>query len=524
MVPPSLAVTAVNVVEAALKSPGMEELAALGERMSAKSGHAGSDAVEALAAAPVAVVRSIALLLQAKAAEALQIITDGDDGDDGDDGEAAMAEGDDGAAAAVAAALSADRRALCHRALAAAAVVVRRVLEHCGDATPAVLLPAATLLHDTVLLASAFPAPAQDAVAVMCEAWWHSEKPGRENLVTKTAPYLVFLALSTRRATEVKRLNSMRHAFSMFDWDDDATILSLKKLLLRCAFAPQFLRSAEGRRFLSFLFTLHPGTTRDLMAIVRNQIPVARKSILAHYGDVLFRAWRCAGGECLHEIERVGVQGLADAALLASTPQMAASLRAVLCGFHAQKAYRGVDAMLLRLYEPILFRALSAANPAVRRNACSLLVDVFPLQDPEADVEVTDGLLARQAGIISQLMGDAAPAVRAAAVGGICRILNTFWELVPAPTTAAFLAKLVDGLARDAAASSVRAAVCEGLTRLVDNPLAQPVLRAVLPRLAPLIGDSAGRVRVALVNPEIRTLDSTPYFALPEPYTLIPKS
>jgi hypothetical protein len=52
---------------------------------------------------------------------------------------------------------------------------------------------------------------------------------------------------------------------------------------------------------------------------------------------------------------------------------MAANLRTVLNGFHAQKAHRGVDAMLLRLYEPVLFRALAAANPAVRRNACALL-------------------------------------------------------------------------------------------------------------------------------------------------------
>ena len=110
------------------------------------------------------------------------------------------------------------------------------------------------------------------------------------------------------RATEVKRLNNMRQALSMFDWDDEESILSLKKLLLRCAFAPQFLRGAEGRRFLSFLFTLHPGTTRDLMAIVRNQIPAGRKSVLEHYGDVLFRAWRCAGEQCLREIEREGVQ------------------------------------------------------------------------------------------------------------------------------------------------------------------------------------------------------------------------
>ena len=49
-------------------------------------------------------------------------------------------------------------------------------------------------------------------------------------------------------------------------------------------------------------------------------------------------AGRCADAECLEEIERVGVQGLAEAALLASTPQMAANLRTVLNGFHAQKA------------------------------------------------------------------------------------------------------------------------------------------------------------------------------------------
>ena len=277
-----------NVVEAALKAKDLEELAVLGERMSAKTGNAGNDAVEALVASPVATIRGMGRLLEAKALEALQSIADGDAADN----EAARAE----------------HKALCHRALASAAVVTRRTLEHGGVAAPAALKPAATLLHDMILLAPEFPTHTQDAVASMCEHWWHSEKPGREELVTKTTPYLVVLALTTGRATEVKRLNNMRQALSMFDWDDEESILSLKKLLLRCSFAPQFLRSAEGRRFLSFLFTLHPGTTRDLMAIVRNQIPAGRKSVLEHYGDVLFRAWRCAGEECLREIEREGVQ------------------------------------------------------------------------------------------------------------------------------------------------------------------------------------------------------------------------
>ena len=39
-----------------------------------------------------------------------------------------------------------------------------------------------------------------------------------------------------------------------------------------------------------------------------------------------------------------------------------------------------MDGLLHRLYTPILFRALQAANSAVRLNALQLLVDVFPLQ------------------------------------------------------------------------------------------------------------------------------------------------
>lgn len=69
-----------------------------------------------------------------------------------------------------------------------------------------------------------------------------------------------------------------------------------------------------------------------------------------------------------------------QAAISASTQPMAAALRRVLDGFHREKASPGVDALLLRLYRPILFRALAAANPAVRRNALGLLLDAFPLQ------------------------------------------------------------------------------------------------------------------------------------------------
>lgn len=42
---------------------------------------------------------------------------------------------------------------------------------------------------------------------------------------------------------------------------------------------------------------------RELGAIVRNQVPAARPSVLSAYGEVLFRAARDASGACAYEVE-----------------------------------------------------------------------------------------------------------------------------------------------------------------------------------------------------------------------------
>lgn len=64
------------------------------------------------------------------------------------------------------------------------------------------------------------------------------------------------------------------------------------------------------------------------------------------------------------------------------------------------------------------------------------------IQDPEAEAEPADELLTRQFTAISDGLGDAAPAVRAAAVGGLCGLLNMFWELLPAPVIAGYLKRI----------------------------------------------------------------------------------
>lgn len=78
----------------------------------------------------------------------------------------------------------------------------------------------------------------------------------------------------------------------------------------------------------------------------------------------------------------VVVQNLMLAALHGSSQGLVANIRRVLSELHRSKKLGGVgsvDGMLVRLYEPILFRALTATNAGVRRNALHLLLDAFPL-------------------------------------------------------------------------------------------------------------------------------------------------
>ena len=59
----------------------------------------------------------------------------------------------------------------------------------------------------------------------------------------------------------------------------------------------------------------------------------------------------------------------------------------------------------------------------------------FPVQE-------SDELLQRQFEELSKGLQDDAPAVRVTVASGICSVLNMYWELVPAGTTAAYLKRL----------------------------------------------------------------------------------
>lgn len=56
--------------------------------------------------------------------------------------------------------------------------------------------------------------------------------------------------------------------------------------------------------------------------------------------------------------------------------------------------------MLFRLSDPFLWRSLKVANGNARANALALLLEIFPLRDPDFLAPEQDDLLSKQCTII----------------------------------------------------------------------------------------------------------------------------
>lgn len=141
-----------------------------------------------------------------------------------------------------------------------AAIILKRI-ESTNDSHSS-MLGAVEVLHDLLIpLDDIVPGALSLKVTIarICEKWWISESDGADNLVTQLLPHLLIAGLSpTAHDSDIKRLYAIRTTLQLLDFDDDS-IESIKSLLLRCFISPAFLRVPDGKRFLSYLFTVHEG-------------------------------------------------------------------------------------------------------------------------------------------------------------------------------------------------------------------------------------------------------------------------
>ncbi|KAI4315064.1 hypothetical protein L6164_027911 [Bauhinia variegata] len=363
--------------------------------------------------------------------------------------------------------------------------------------SPTDLLPGVQVLHDNLIKFDE-DSDLSSAIGFLCEQCWKDNFPGRELLISQFIPFLLSRSLTLKKKVDVHRVCMLREAFAMFDFEDES-IVDLKFLLLRCIISPLYFKTEDGRRFLSFVFGLNDNLIRELLAMIRAQIPFGRKSTLEAYSDILFRSWKAAERGSRDVIENRFLQNLIEGAIHASSSTFASYIRKVLGGFISQRAFDGVEKMLFRLAEPLLFRSLQVANSNVRQNALHLLLDMFPLEDPGAPKMERDALLDEQFLLLERLLTDNCPEVRTIAVEGCCRILRLFWQIISAHAKARVIKKIFDEVSHDVC-SEVRLCVLNGIIYLIGNSESHRILKLLLPKLQHLMLDNALTVRVAAAD------------------------
>ncbi|KAL8158688.1 hypothetical protein V2J09_000225 [Rumex salicifolius] len=363
--------------------------------------------------------------------------------------------------------------------------------------SPEDLLPCVRLLHDNLVLFESDSVLLSE-VSSLCEEWWKEELEGRELLISQFIPLLLSRSLTLKKKVDLHRVYVLREALLQFDFEDES-IEDLKLLLVRCVISPLYVKNEDGRKFLAFTFGLSLQLLKEILAMIKSQIPFGKKSMLEAYGEVVFRGWKSVDADLKMEIEEGFLQGLIDGAIHASSAPFAAGIRRVLGGFVNQRTTEGVEKLLFRQAEPVIFRSLQVANSNVRQNALHLLLDLFPLEDPDATKEVKDTFLEKQFFLLERLFVDDCPDIRVVAVEGCCRILHLFWELIPSSIITKFLTRAFDDMSHDIS-SDVRLSTLNGIIYLLGNPHSHEIMKVLLPRLGHMILDSVLSVRAATID------------------------
>ncbi|NWT68897.1 CNDG2 protein, partial [Prunella himalayana] len=341
-----------------------------------------------------------------------------------------------------------------------------------------------------------------DAIQRVCEMWWEKGLEGKEQL-GKTL-FVILLRKSLNKAAtgaDIVRVWNLHQTLLCFDYDSDESN-EVKDLLLHCFMSVKHIKKEEGRRLLSFLFSWNVNFIKMIHGTVKNQLQFFPRSLVENISEVYFRAWKKVSGEFIEVLEYKCIQDFMHHGihLPRSTP-VHSKVREMLSYFHKQsKVRQGVEEMLYRLYQPILWRALKARNSEVRANAAFLFVDAFPVRDPSFTAEEMDSEIQKQFEELFSLLEDPHPVVRSTGILGVTQIISKYWEMIPPTILADLLKKLTGDLACDITSADVRCSVFKCLPIILDNKLSHPLLEQLLPATKHSLHDNSEKVRVAFVE------------------------
>ncbi|CAK8692433.1 unnamed protein product [Clavelina lepadiformis] len=388
---------------------------------------------------------------------------------------------------------------------------------------PVGLLSVVLILHGSILDFGNHSSRLAKNICTVCIEWWERNLINKEEVVLNVLIYLLNDVLGaglsakafSTSSTKLNEIFKIQKALTQFDFSDGIAINAnqdieyvqeLKQLLVASFVHPAFLKAMNGRKFLAHVMLLH----EDLMKAVHRNIvcnvtsPSKSKHFEA-YGNIYYLAWNLAEEEFKDKVEDFCIQDVMFKAIHAHHEGESATIfvayRSMLNAIVCHKGVLQVSHMVTRLYAPIIWRSLKAVNAMVRSNAANLLFDAFPLREPsDALGQDRDELLQRQFSTFEELLMDTHPQIRTIAVFGICKVLNLYWDVIPAQVIAVLARNLYTNLAFDCSSIHVRVAVCKGTVILLGNPCSHPLLQRLLPVIGPCLHDTSEKVRVEMAN------------------------
>ncbi|GAB1606710.1 hypothetical protein Ahia01_000953600 [Argonauta hians] len=365
---------------------------------------------------------------------------------------------------------------------------------------PPSLLEMSILLHDLMPSLPDTKANLKNLFSQLFEMFWIKEKPGREYVYENTLRHLFQENLKLKSTLKMmKRLWKIRSSFASINFDDPLAD-PLKELISESLVSGPFMKKEEGVRVLGSVMPLNVEFMKSCHEVIKKNLVNVPKHFLPKYGRIYFQAWQLSNEEDKSTIETAIIQDIMYNAIHASGIQLVKDLRKILAYIHRQKKQKGVAVMLHRLYAPLLWRSLKAANSVVRLNSLYLFIDVFPIQNTAGGIQENNDLLQNQFNTFDILLMDPCPSIRSRTIVGVCQMLSAYWQMIPKEVIKSYITTLIEDLAWDSSSAEVRESVLKGIMLLFDCHYCHQILQPILPELQNLFHDSSERVRIAMVN------------------------
>ncbi|GIY12717.1 condensin-2 complex subunit G2 [Caerostris extrusa] len=248
----------------------------------------------------------------------------------------------------------------------------------------------------------------------------------------------------------------------------------------------------EGQKIITSILIASTGHIIKIQDAVESYLPSAAMSQGTAYGKIYYHAWNHA-----FKTRNRALKNELEICLQRMTIMAVNSRKSLLWPFHSLRKDKDVAKLLYSLFHPILFRFVTNPDGIIRANTTQLFLDIFPLEDPDEGIVVTDKELNDQMLLIRDLLIDGFPIVRSVTIIGLCISMSINWEVFSEDMLKTYFKVILNDLSCDSSSSDVRCAVAKGFKVLLENPLIFPTLQTILPLLRPLFHDISDAVRIA---------------------------